>query len=92
MNKLELIQKLSAALGDDKDDLAKKTIDLFFDRIKQSLISGENVEIRGFGVFKVKTKNVYIGRNPKTGKKVKIPTRKHPSFKAGLKLKERINP
>ncbi len=91
MNKLELVQRLSEKLGRDKEILAKKTVDLFFNQIKESLLSGEDVEVRGFGVFRVKTTEAHVARNPRTGEQVQVPSRRRPVFKVGLNLKERIN-
>ncbi len=90
MNKLELIAALR-----EKTDLSKTeaagVVDLFFDRMAETLAGGDRVEIRGLCSFYVKEYKSYTGRNPKTGEKVKIKPKKLPFFKAGKELKERVN-
>jgi len=71
MNKSELIK----ALAEDKKlhiDDATKVVSAFFDSIKDALVAGDRVEIRGFGSFKVKDYEGYTGRNPKTGTVVEV--------------------
>ena len=76
-------------------DLSKQdavaVIELFFDRMASALARGDRVEFRGLCSFYVKTYKDYIGRNPKTGEKVKIAPKKLPFFKAGKELKERVD-
>jgi integration host factor subunit beta len=57
----------------------------------ESLAADERVDIRGFGTFKVKTYEGYVGRNPKTGAAVEVTAKRLPNFKVGKTLKERIN-
>ena len=56
-----------------------------------TLVSGENVEIRGFGSFTVKHYKPYVGRNPKTGEKRQIKAKKLPFFKVGKDLRDAVN-
>lgn len=90
MNKLELISTLR-----EKEDLSKPeastVVDLFVDNMADALARGDRVEIRGLCSFSVKKYKSYIGRNPKTGDKVTIKTKKLPFFKAGKELKLRVN-
>jgi len=90
MNKLELISALR-----EKEDLSKSeastVVDLFVDNMADALARGDRVEIRGLCSFSVKKYKSYIGRNPKTGDKVAIKTKKLPFFKAGKELKLRVN-
>jgi integration host factor subunit beta len=90
MNKLELISALR-----EKADLSKPeastVVDLFVDNMADALARGDRVEIRGLCSFSVKKYKSYIGRNPKTGDKVAIKTKKLPFFKAGKELKLRVN-
>jgi integration host factor subunit beta len=90
MNKLELIQALkdAAVLNRSK---ASAVVDVFFNEMTAALAKGDRVEIRGLCSFFVKDYDGYIGRNPKTGKKVKINPKKLPFFKAGKELKERVD-
>jgi len=66
-------------------------VDKIFDSIKDGLVSGDKIEIRGFGSFKVKEHGARKGRNPKTGEAIDIPAKKTPFFKVGKELKERVN-
>ena len=52
---------------------------------------GEDIEIRGFGSFKVKEYKPYVGRNPKSGQQIAVKPKKLPFFKVGKELKERAN-
>jgi len=70
---------------------AASVVELFVDNMADALARGDRVEIRGLCSFYVKTYKDYIGRNPKTGEKVKIVPKKLPFFKAGKELKERVN-
>lgn len=89
MNKGELIDKLA-----DKAGLAKskagETIDALFDIITASLKKGDEVNLTGFGKFEVQKRKAREGRNPQTGKSIKIPARKVPRFKAGKGLKDAV--
>ena len=90
MNKRDLIIKFADKKGLTYAD-SKSVIDLFFDDTERSLIQGERVEIRGFGTFKVKEYPGYLGRNPKTGEKVTIKSKKLPFFKVAKELRERVD-
>lgn len=90
MNKLELISALRQQADLSKQDAAA-VIELFFDRMAETLARGDRVEIRGLCSFFVKEYNAYTGRNPKTGEKVKIKPKKLPFFKAGKELRGRVN-
>ena len=90
MNKSELIKTLAeeAELSMDEASLVVST---FVDCMKDSLLAGERVEIRGFGSFKIKEYEGYTGRNPKTGESVTVEPKKLPFFRAGKELKEFLN-
>lgn len=90
MNKLELIEMLKNEKGLSKNE-ASAVLNLFFDEMSAALASGDRVEIRGLCSFYIKKYDSYIGRNPKTGEKVKIKPKKLPFFKCGKELKERVN-
>lgn len=90
MNKSELIK----TLAESKDlhvDNASQIVNAFIDSIKESLLKGERVEIRGFGSFKIKGYQGYTGRNPKTGAVVSVEPKKLPFFRPGKELKEYLN-
>jgi len=90
MNKLELIEMLKNEKGLSKNE-ASAVLNLFFDEMSAALAIGDRVEIRGLCSFYIKEYDSYIGRNPKTGEKVKIKPKKLPFFKCGKELKERVN-
>ena len=90
MNKLELVQALKDSNGLSKPE-AEKVVSIFFNEMANALAKGDRVEIRGLCSFFVKEYKSYMGRNPKTGEKVKIAPKKLPLFKAGKELKERVD-
>ena len=90
MNKMKLVERLNEEAGIAKKE-AKAIVTLFFDKMTEALANGNRVEIRDFGMFKVKNYKAYTGRNPKTGKKIPIAPKKLPFFKCGKELKERVD-
>ena len=90
MNKSELIKTL-AGQSDISMDEATLVVNTFFDCMKEALLQGDRVEIRGFGSFKIKEYGAYAGRNPRTGEKVEVQPKRLPFFRAGKELKEFLN-
>jgi len=90
MNKSDLISILCRE-GDLPITKAEEIVNLLFDRMSKALISGDRIEIRGFGSFSVKEYKGYTGRNPKTGEQTAVDARRLPFFKMGLDLRERVN-
>ncbi len=90
MNKVDLIQALHKKAGLTKRE-ASEVVKIFFDSIIDAFVKGERVEIRGFCSFSIKEYQGYTGRNPKTGKKVQVSSKKLPFFKCGKELKERVD-
>ena len=90
MNKLELSTNLMEECQLTKKESAA-IVDLFFSKISDALIEGDRVEIRGPCSFFVKEYESYQGRNPRTGKKVQVASKRLPSFKVGKELKERVD-
>jgi len=90
MNRSDLINafKDKAKLGRKN---AEKVIDTFFGSIIEALTNDERVEIRGFGSFTVKQYKPYVGRNPKSGIQINVPSKKLPFFKVGKDLKNMID-
>jgi integration host factor subunit beta len=70
---------------------AKEVVDVFFESMSETLAEEERVDIRGFGTFKVKRYDGYVGRNPKTGAAVQVAPKRLPNFKVGKALKKRLN-
>ncbi len=67
---------------------ASEVVDAIFESMRQALVRGERIELRGFGVFLVKERKRGIGRNPRTGQEVPIPPGKTVRFKPGKALRE----
>ncbi len=89
MTKAELIGKMAANAKVSKT-AAGKALDAFIDSIKSSLKKEERVTLVGFGTFSVSKRQARKGRNPRTGKEIKIPARKVPKFTAGKAFKEAV--
>jgi integration host factor subunit beta len=90
MNKSGLIEALSKKEGLTE----KKAIDLvnlIFKGFTDELKKGGRIEIRGLGSFVVRNYEAYTGRNPKTGKNIKVAAKKLPFFKVGKELKEKVD-
>ena len=90
MNQIDLIKALGTEKGLSRKD-ADAVVRIFFDEMKGALANGDRVEIRGLCSFYVKKYGAYTGRNPKTGKKIKVKTKKLPFFKCGNELKKRVD-
>ncbi|MBU1084132.1 MAG: HU family DNA-binding protein [Candidatus Omnitrophota bacterium] len=86
MTKKDIIMKISDDTGMKQVEV-KEVVQRTFDIITGSLSRGKKVELRNFGIFKVKTRKGRMGRNPRTGAGVSIPDKKVVSFKAGMKMK-----
>jgi DNA-binding protein HU-beta len=85
MNKGELIEAVAKDTGISKA-LAGKVLDSAIDAITKSLSKGDRVALVGFGTFSVSARKARSGRNPQTGKEIRIPATKVAKFKAGNKL------
>ena len=90
VNKSELIERLAQRSGLNIV-VAEEVVNLIFKKMKETMVSGGRIEIRGFGSFVVKEYQSYQGRNPKTGERISVPPKKLPFFKVGKELKERID-
>ncbi len=90
MNKSELIRALAEETNIPAED-ASLVVNTFVDRMKEALVAGDRVEIRGFGSFKMKEYSSYAGRNPKTGESVTVVPKRLPFFRAGKELKDFLN-
>lgn len=91
MIRSELVSKLA----EENPDLSAREVDmivtLFFDEIVDQLMSGGRVELRGFGAFSTRGREARVGRNPRTGQSVNIPSKKVPYFKPGKEMRQRLN-
>jgi integration host factor beta subunit len=91
MTKSVLIEKVAEKVEGLTRNQTEIVVDTVFDSIKKSLMSGDKIEIRGFGNFRLKTRNPRKARNPKTGESVEVPGKKVLYFKVGKALKEELN-
>lgn len=89
MTKKDIVLKITDITGIKQVDV-KKIVQKTFDVIVESLTRYEKVELRNFGVFKIKERKARFGRNPRTGASVPVPPRKVVVFKPGLEMKQKI--
>jgi DNA-binding protein HU-beta len=89
MNKAELIEAMAAEAGITKAD-AKRSLDAFVGATHKALKKGERVALVGFGSFSVAKRAARKGRNPQTGKEIKIAAKKVVKFKAGSELTKSV--
>ena len=90
MNKSELVDAMAADAGISKA-AAKKALDSMMGNVKKSLKKGGRVSLVGFGSWSVSKRAARDGRNPQTGKKIRIAAKKVVKFKAGAELKNSVN-
>ena len=90
MNKQELIAAVAAEANITKAE-ANKALDALTSSVTKALKKGDSVTLIGFGTFKVSQRAARTGRNPQTGKELKIAARKAPGFSAGKALKDALN-
>ena len=90
MIKADLNNMISKEMDIPKQE-AEQGVNLFFQTIKEAILRGEEIEIRGFGSFRFRKRTSRSGRNPRTGAPVKVPPKKVLYFKPSKLLKELIN-
>ena len=90
MNKSELIESIAKKAELSKKD-AEAALNAFTDVVGKTLKKGDKVQLVGFGTFEVAKRAARKGRNPQTGKEIKIAASKSPKFKAGKALKDLVN-
>ena len=90
MNKTELIAAVAERSGITKKD-AERVINATVDTITASLVSGDKVQISGFGIFETKEREARVGRNPRTKETNRIPATRTPAFKASKALKDAVS-
>ena len=91
MTKAELVEVVAS-----NTQLTKKHAEIIVSTVLESIVgslkSGEKIELRGFGSFRIRQRGARIGRNPKTGAQVPVPAKRIPYFKPGKELRELLNP
>ena len=90
MNKTELVDAIAKNAKLTKKD-AEAAVKAFTDTVTKELKKGGKVQLVGFGTFEVAKRAARTGRNPQTGKEIKIAASKTPKFKAGKALKDIVN-
>ncbi|MBR1441367.1 MAG: HU family DNA-binding protein [Lachnospiraceae bacterium] len=90
MNKTELVEEIAKKTGLTKKD-SEKAVKAFTDAVSAELKKGGKVQLVGFGTFEVAKRAAREGRNPQTGKTMKIAASKAPKFKPGKALKDLVN-
>jgi len=90
MIKADLINTIAREMNIPKQE-AEEGVNLFFQSIKEAILRGEEIEIRGFGSFRFRKRTSRAGRNPRTGEPVKVPPKKVLYFKPSKLLKELLN-
>jgi len=91
MIRSELVQKLCTDFPDLTQREVEGVVAAIFDSITDQLAHGGRVELRGFGVFTLKTRHARPGRNPKTGAEISVAEKLHPTFRTGLEMRGRLN-
>jgi integration host factor subunit beta len=90
MTKAELIEEVSKVVEMTRKD-SETIVETIFDAIVNSLHKGEKIEIRGFGSFRTRQRQPRVGRNPKTGSRVEVPSKRIPYFKPSKELRDLVN-
>ena len=90
MNKTELVSAIAEKSELSKKD-AEKALKAFVDTVSEELQKGEKIQLVGFGTFETSKRAARTGKNPQTGKAIKIAACTAPKFKAGKALKDAVN-
>ena len=88
MNKANLVVEVAKIVGSKR--MADKAVSCMVEAIKKGMKKGQAVTLVGFGTFSVGKRKARIGRNPQTGKEIKIPAKKVPKFTPGKALKSAV--
>ncbi len=90
MTKADLIEEVSKVVEMTRKD-SEVIVETIFESIVKALRSSDKIEIRGFGSFRTRQRKPRVGRNPKTGARVEVPSKTVPYFKPSKELKDLIN-
>jgi DNA-binding protein HU-beta len=90
MTKADIVNRVAGATGVTKLE-TEILVDGFFKTMADALASGDHIEIRGFGTFKVKMRQARMARNPRTGEQVPLDEHYVPTFKASRELRSLID-
>jgi len=89
MTKADIVENIAEKTGLTKTDTSL-VVEGIIETLKEAMISGDSVEIRGFGTFKIKKRAARRARNPRTGEPVDIPAKYVPAFKPSRELKDAV--
>ncbi len=89
MTKAELVNQVAQTVNISRSE-ADTIVTEVLDSIVQSLRGGDSVEFRGFGSFRIRTRPARLGRNPKSGETVEVPSKTIPFFKAAKQLRDAV--
>ncbi|MFO7768334.1 MAG: HU family DNA-binding protein [bacterium] len=89
MTKADIVENIAEKTGLTKTDTSL-VVEGIIETLKEAMVSGESVEIRGFGTFKIKKRAARRARNPRTGEPVDIPAKYVPAFKPSRELKDAV--
>jgi len=90
VTKKDLVNEISNRTGLPQVE-TKKIVECFLDSVARSLIEGNNIEIRGFGRFKIRNRSGYKARNPRTGESITVEAGKRPIFEPSKELRKVLN-
>ena len=90
MTKADLIEEVSRVVEMTRKD-SEVIVETIFESVVKALRASDKIEIRGFGSFRTRQRKPRVGRNPKTGARVEVPSKKVPYFKPSKELKDLIN-
>ena len=91
MNRSDLIDELAARFANLTKNDTEFSVNTLLDAMQDALVAGHHIEIRGFGSFSVTHRAARIGRNPRSGESVAVPTKRTLRFKPGKALREAVD-
>jgi len=91
MKKSDIVEMLLEEFPDLDRKTVANVVNGTFEAMMEALAEGKRIEIRGLGTFRIKSRPAKIARNPKTGEKIKVPSKKVVHFKIGKVLKAKLN-
>lgn len=90
LNKSDIVEEISQKMPHLKKNIVKNVIDSFFSEINNALISGDKVDLRGLGSFKLKKNHAKPAKDPRTGKDLQLPPRIVPTYTPAIEIKKAL--
>lgn len=91
MTRSDLVEELAARFGQLNQRDAEQAVKTILDAVSDALVHGHRIEIRGFGSFAINHRPPRVGRNPRSGEAVQVPSKRVPHFKPGKALREAVD-